>query len=93
MTELLGTADEKLREAALLGNLEEMPAKRKVVSLVYIAISKTGRKKLMDKFPNINILLIHLQNIVQCCTENFQVRHNRTLDRHTHFSFPKTEAE
>ena len=66
MTELLRTADKQHpRKSALMGNLEETPEKRKVVSLLYIAIGKTGRKIIMDKFPNINILLIQLQNIVQ----------------------------
>ena len=45
ITELLRTADEQHHtEVALMGNLEETPAKRKVVSLLYIAIGKTGRK-------------------------------------------------
>ena len=69
-----------------MGNLEETPEKRKVVSLLYIAIGKTGRKMLMDKFPKINILLIQLQNIVQHCTESFQVPRKRTLGRQTFLS-------
>ena len=40
------------RNAALMGNLEIEPAKRKVTSLLYISIGKTGRKMLMDKFPH-----------------------------------------
>ena len=61
MTELLRNADQQSpRNAAMMGNLE-VPAKRKLVSLLYISIGKTGRKMLMDKFPNINILLIELQ--------------------------------
>ena len=62
-TELLQTVGKQhLREAALMGNLEETPAKRIVVSLLYIDIGKTGRKMFMDKFPNINILLIQLSS-------------------------------
>ena len=34
---------------------------------------------LMDKFPNINNLLIELRNLVQICTECFQTRRNRIL--------------
>ena len=71
MTELLREADEQNpRNAAMMGNLE-VPAKRKLVSLLYISIRKTGRKMLMDKFPKINILLIELQALVQNCTELF----------------------
>ena len=87
MTQLLRDVDQQNpREAALMGNLEEMHAKRKVVSLLYISIGKTGRKMLMDKFPHINILTIQLQDMAQHCTESFQIRRNRTLDRHTFLS-------
>ena len=83
MTELLRVADQQNpRNAAMMGNLDEIPAKRKLVSLMYITIGKTGRKMLMDKFRNTNILLIELQNLVQNCTECFQTRRNRILDRH-----------
>ena len=71
------------RVAALMGNLEEVPAGRKIFSSLYISIGKTGRQVLMDKFPNINIRIIELRNIVQHCSECFQTRRNRTLDRHS----------
>ena len=87
MTELLRVADQQNpRNAAMMGNLDEIPAKRKLVSLMYISIGKTGRKMLMDKFPNINILLIELQNLVQNCTECFRTRRNRSLERHIFLS-------
>ena len=87
MSELLRESDAKNpRVAALMGNLDELPAKIKMVSLLYISIGKTDRKMLMDKFPNINILIIELRNIVQHCTECFQTRRNRTLDRHSFLS-------
>ena len=41
---------------------------------------------LMDKLPNINILIIELRNIVQHCTECFQTRRNRIFDRHSFLS-------
>ena len=84
VSEVLREADQQNpRAAALMGNLEEIPAKRKVVSLLYISIGKNARKTLMDKFPRINILLIELRELMQNCAECFQIRRNRTLDRHT----------
>ena len=81
MTELLREADDQNpRIAEVMGNLEEVPAKRGLVSLLYISVGKTDRKMLMGKFPNINILLIELRILVQNCTECFQTRRNRTLD-------------
>ena len=91
MTELLREGDDQPpRIAAMTGNLEEVPAKRKLVSLLYISIGKTGRKMLIDKFPNINILLIELRNLVQNCTECFQTRRNRILDPHIFCQESKT---
>ena len=88
-TELLREADQQnTRQAALMGNLEETHAKRKVASLLYISIGKTGRKMLMNKFTQINILTIQLQDMARNYTECFQVRRNRTLERHT-FTSPK----
>ena len=69
-----------------MGNLEEVPAKRKMVSLLYISIGKTARRLLMEKFTDINILIIEVRIIVQHCTECFQTRQNRTLDRHSFLS-------
>ena len=41
---------------------------------------------LMDKFPQINILLIELRELMQNCTDCYQMRRNRTLDRHMFLS-------
>ena len=41
---------------------------------------------LMNKFPNINILLIELRILGQNCTECFQTRRNRVLDRNIFLS-------
>ena len=87
VSEVLREADQQNpRAAALIGNSEEIPAKRKVVSLLYISIGRNARKMLMDKFPRINILLIELRELMQNCAECFQIRRNRTLDRHTFLS-------
>ena len=94
VSEVLREADQQNpRAAALMGNLEEIPAKRKVVSLLYISIGKIARKMLMDKFPRINILLIELRELMQNCAECFQIRRNRTLDRHTFLSRKQKPAE
>ena len=48
---------------------------------------------LTDKFPKINILLIHLNILIQNCNECFQMRRNRTLDRHTFLSRKQKPSE
>ena len=94
MTKLLRDADQQnRRNAAMMRNLYEVPAKRKLLSLLYISIGKTGRKMLMVKFPNINISLIELRKLVQNCTEYFQTRRNRMLDRHIFLSRKQKSTE
>ena len=94
VSEVLREADQmNPRAAALMGNLEEIPAKRKIVSLLYISIGKNARKKLMDKFPTINILLIELRELMQNCNECFQIRRNRALDRHVFLSRKQKPSE
>ena len=79
MTKLLRDADQQNpKVAALMGNLK-IPAERKFIVHIY---RKNWKKMLMDKFPNINILLIDLRDPVQNCRKCFQPHRNRTLDRH-----------
>ena len=93
VSELTRNAEQQPRAQALMGNMEEAPAARKVISLLYISMGKTGRKMLMDKFPQINNLLIQLQQFLQYCNECFQIRRNRTMDRHTFLSRKQKPSE
>ena len=77
-----------------MGNLELELAQRKMTSLLYLSIGKTGRKMLLlDKAPQINILLIQLNAILQHCNECFRKSRNRTLDRHTFLSRNQIPSE
>ena len=79
---------------ALLGNLLVATAAKKVVSLLYLSIGKTDKiLTLTDKFPNTNIFVIDLAEILQRSTECFEVKRNRTLDRHAFFSRKQQPAE
>ena len=48
------------RTMSLMGNLEEVSGRRKMVKLLYISSGKTARKMVLDKFPTINILLYRM---------------------------------
>ena len=67
---------------ASLGNLTVGTATKKVVSLLHLSIGKTDRKMLTDKYPQINIFVIELADMLVRCRACFEVRRNRTLDRH-----------
>ena len=73
----------------LMGILEE----RKIENLLFISIGKNARKMQMDKFPTINILLFELRELMQHCNECFQIRRNRTLDRHVFLSRKQNPSE
>ena len=82
VSDVLREADQQNpRAISMMENLEKTPAKRKIVTLLYISIGKNARKMLMDKFPTINILQIEFRELMQHCTECFQIRRNRTLER------------
>ena len=81
------------RVPALIGNLEENAAARKVISLLCLSLGKNGRKMNMVNFPQINILLIHLPQFLQICKECFHRRRNRTMDRHTFLSTKQRPTE
>ena len=48
---------------------------------------------LMDKFPTANIPLIKLRELIQHCTDCFQTRRNRSLDRHLFSSREQNNSE
>ena len=79
------------RIAAMIGNIDEESARRRSTSLLYLSMRKAGRKSLIDKFPQINIMIVQLDVIMQNCAECFQTRRNRTLDHHLYF-FRKQKA-
>ena len=87
VTEITRNMDEQSpRVPALIGNLEENAAARKIVSLLYISLGKNRREMFMDKFPPIEILPMQLPQFLQHCNECFQMRSNRTMDRHNFLS-------
>ena len=58
-------------------------AQRKVVSILYLSTGKVGLKMLMDKYTNINIFVVELNELLnKNCRNCFETRRNRTLDRH-----------
>ena len=40
------------RVRALLGDLDENPANKKVISILYLSLGEHARKKFMDKYPH-----------------------------------------
>ena len=73
ITELTREADEQNpRVSALMGNLDKTAAARKIISLLYISLRKTGRKMLMDTFPQIPLCSFNCHNSYHLATKAFK---------------------
>ena len=69
------------RNTALMGGLEYDIAEKKVISLLYLSIGGAGRKTLTDKYPEMDIVEVTLERLLNNCQATFQKQRNRCLDR------------
>ena len=81
------------RDKALMGNMEEIPAQRKVVSVLYLALGQAARKTLTDKYPTATIATISLANLLTHCKDSFDRPRNQTLDRYKFLTRKQHEGE
>ena len=87
VTELLRTPTQNSpRQAALLNNLNEQAAERKVVSIFFLSLGVAGRKNLTDKFPYMTVATAPLAEIKENCEQTFYKPRNRTLERYKFFA-------
>ena len=70
----------------LLGDLDEDPANKKVIGILYLSLVDVARKQIMDKYPHTALRDLKAQELINYCIENFRKKRNRTLDRHRFFS-------
>ena len=76
-----------------MGDLDEIPAMTKAISVPYLALGSAGRKSIADKFPAINIAIVTLTDPLQNCKECFETPKNETLDRFKFLSRKQKEGE
>ena len=74
------------RVRALFGDLDEDPANKKIISVMYLILGEAARKQFMDKFPHMALWELKAQELFTLCNEYFRKKRNRTLDRHRFFS-------
>ena len=83
ITELTREVNEQNpRARALLGDLDEDPANKKVVSVLYLSLGEEARKLFKDEYPHTTLWNLEVRELIQLATECFEVKRNRTLDRH-----------
>ena len=91
LSELTKTTGAK--EKSLMGDLDEIPAMKKAISVLYLALGAAGRKTIADKFPTTTIATINLTDLLKNCKECFEKPKNETLDRFKFLSRKQKEGE
>ena len=87
ITELTRDADQQNpRVLVLLGDLEEGPANKKVISVMYLALGDAARKQFMEKYPTTALGELRAQQLINLCKKCFRKKRNSTLDHHKVFS-------
>ena len=74
------------RQAALINNMNEQAAERKVVSILFLSLGSTGRKNLTDRHPYMVFSTATLKEMRENCEQTFRKQRNRTLERYKFFS-------
>ena len=91
MTELTKTTVTK--EKSLMGDLDEIPAMKKAISVLYLALGSAGRKSIAYKFPTTNIATVTLADLLKNCKDCFEKPKNETLERVKFLSRKQKEKE
>ena len=76
-----------------MGNLDEIPAAKNAINVLYLALGIAVRKTIADKFPNINIAGLSLTDLIKNCKDCFEKPKNETLDRFKFLSRKQKEGE
>ena len=65
------------RVRALLGDLDEDPANKKVISVMYLSLGEAARKQFMGKYPHTALWEIKAQDLIILCNECFRKKTRR----------------
>ena len=85
--------DQNPRVRALLGDMDEDLANKKVVSVMYLSLGEAARKLFKDQYPHTTLWNLKVRELMQLATDCFQIKRNRTLDRHKFFSRTQQPGE
>ena len=81
----IGT-EQQPHQAALLNNMQEQAAERKIVSILFLSLESAGRKNLTEKFPYMVVSGATLREMQENCEQTLIKPHNLTLDRYKFFA-------
>ena len=74
------------RVKALIGDMPEEAAEKKLVTWLFLSVGKPARKMFKDKYPEVSVWTLRAQEMIERCVNCFHVAYNRTLDRHKFLS-------
>ena len=87
------TTQQTPRVRPLLGDLDEDPANKKVISVLYLSLGDAARKQFIDKYPHKALWDLKALELIKFCIECFPKKRNRTLDNHRFFSRLQQSSE
>ena len=74
------------RIRTLMGDLEEDPANKKVINVMYLSLGEAARKHFKDKYPHTALWELKAQELITPFNDCFRKKSNRTIDRHRFLS-------
>ena len=74
------------RVKALIGDMPEEAAEKKVVTWLFLSVGEPARKLFKDKYPELSVWTLQTRDMLQRCENCFHIARNRTLDRHKFLS-------
>ena len=73
ITELTRVVTEQTpRVRPLMGDLDEDPANKKTISVMYLSLGEAARKQFMDKYPNTALWELKPGELINLCKECFR---------------------
>ena len=81
------------KDKSLMGDIDEMPATKKAIRVIYLALGSAGQKSIADKFPTTNIATVSLPDLLNNCKDCLEKPKNKTLDRFKLLSRKQNEGE
>ena len=80
ITELTRAVTEQTsRVRPLMGDLDEDPANKKTISVMYLSLGEAARKQFMDKYPNTALWELKARELIHLCNECFRKKNEIVL--------------
>ena len=69
-----------------MGDMDENPANKKVVSVMYLSLGEAARKQFKDDYPHTRLWNLTIEALITMCNECFLEKKNE-IERYTAMTF------